>query len=58
MIQMKYLDKNGFDWSIEKGDWIGSFNKEEKSFIKNHLAKFSIPLIFIVILSVILLNWK
>ena len=54
---MKYLDKNGSEWSIEKGDWEGSFNKD-KGFVKNLFAKFSIPILLIVILSVILLNLK
>jgi hypothetical protein len=27
---MKYLDKNGSEWSIKKGDWKGTFNKNEK----------------------------
>ncbi len=58
MIQMKYLDKNGSEWSIEKGDWVGSFNKDERSFVKNHLVKLSILIPIIIILSVILLNWK
>ncbi|HSP87397.1 MAG TPA: hypothetical protein VLN45_04640 [Ignavibacteriaceae bacterium] len=56
MIQMKYLDKNGSEWSIENGDWVGSFNKDEKNLVKNHPVKFSIFLFLILTLSVILLN--
>lgn len=51
---MKYMDKNGSEWSIEKGDWVGSF--EKSSSLKKRLTKFSIPVLFIVILSVILLS--
>jgi len=53
---MKYFDKNGFEWSIEKGDWEGSFNKEEKSFVKDRLVKFSLPILLIIILCIILLK--
>jgi len=55
---MKYLDKNGLEWSIEKGDWPGSFSKKERHLIKNSLSKVYIPLILIAILSVILMNMK
>jgi hypothetical protein len=52
---MTYKDKNGSEWSIEKGDWIGSF---DKGFNKRFLTRLSIPLLLIVILSLILLSWK
>lgn len=55
---MKYFDKSGFEWSIEKGDWSGSFNKDEKSFVKNRIMKFSIPLFLIIILFIILIELK
>jgi len=52
---MTYKDKNGSNWSVEKGDWIGSF---DKGFNKKFLTRLSIPLLLIVILSLILLSWK
>jgi hypothetical protein len=59
MLSMKYFDKNGSEWSAEKGDWIGSFDRDEekKSFIKQ-ISKFSIPILLLLIISVLLLNWK
>ncbi len=58
MLPMKYFDKNGSQWSIDKGDWVGSFNKDEqKILVVFLLRKFSLPLLIILILSVILLNW-
>ena len=29
---MTYKDKNGSNWSVEKGDWIGSFDKGFNTF--------------------------
>jgi len=30
ILSMKYIDKNGSEWSVEKGDWVGSFERENK----------------------------
>ncbi len=54
-LNMKYLDKNGSEWSIDKGDWLGSFNKDNSK-KKKIIFKFSIPFLLIVILSLILLS--
>jgi hypothetical protein len=56
--EMKYLDKNGSEWSIEKGDWIGSFDRNKEKQIKSFITKLSIPLLLILILGAILFNWK
>jgi hypothetical protein len=53
---MKYIDKDGSEWSIEKGDWVGSFDRE--NILKTRIKKFSIPLLLIAVLSFILLSWK
>ncbi len=59
MLPMKYFDKNGSQWSIDKGDWLGSFNKgEQNKFAVYLLRKFSLPMIVILIISIILLNWN
>jgi hypothetical protein len=59
MLSMKYFDKNGLEWSIEKGDWVGSFdrNNNRKSLAKL-ISKFSISILILLIISVLLLNWK
>jgi hypothetical protein len=59
MLSMKYFDKNGSEWSVEKGDWIGSFDRSDngKSFAKL-ISKLSIPILILLIISVLLLNWK
>ena len=59
MLSMKYIDKNGSEWSVEKGDWIGSFERDEKKkSVKKLISRFSIPLLIILLISVLLLNWK
>jgi len=56
---MKYIDKNGSEWSVEKGDWVGSFEREnKKKLLIKLISKFSIPLLIILLISVLLLNWE
>ena len=57
MLPMKYFDKNGSEWSVEKGDWIGSFERDDrkKTYIKL-ISKFSIPILLLLIISALLLN--
>jgi len=59
ILSMKYIDKNGSEWSVEKGDWIGSFEREnKKKLLIKLISKFSIPLLIILLISVLLLNWE
>jgi hypothetical protein len=53
---MKYFDKDGNQWFIGKGDWVGSFDRVEKRHIKDLLIKLTIPIILIIVISAILLN--
>jgi len=59
ILSMKYIDKNGSEWSVEKGDWVGSFEREnKKKLLIKLISKFSIPLLIILLISVLLLNWE
>lgn len=52
---MTYTDKNGARWSIDKGDWIGSFEMKNR-INKQVIKRFSIPFLLIVLLGLILLT--
>jgi hypothetical protein len=51
MLSMKYYDKNGSEWSIKKGDWVGSFErKTEKKLISGSFRKVGIPVIILILI--------
>ena len=48
---MKYIDKNGEEWSINKGDWLGSYKRESKK-----PANYVFLVVVITIIALILLG--
>jgi hypothetical protein len=48
---MKYIDKNGKEWSLDKGDWTGSYKKESRK-----PASFIFPVVVVTIIAIILLG--
>ena len=51
MLSMKYIDKNGKEWSLDKGDWTGSYKRESKK-----ITNFIFPVVVITIVAIILLG--
>ena len=51
MLNMKYIDMNGEEWSIDKGDWKGSHKRGSKKH-----TNFILPIVVITIIAIILLG--
>ena len=51
LLNMKYIDKNGEEWSINKGDWVGSHKKES-----NKPTNYVYLVVVITIVALILLG--
>jgi hypothetical protein len=56
MLNMKYVDKNGEEWSIDKGDWVGSYERETKLSKSNFLTSFIFPVVIVTIVAILLIS--
>jgi len=56
MLKMKYVDKNGEEWSIDKGDWVGSLNRENNNLKNKFYTTLIYPVVIIAIIAILLIS--
>ena len=56
MLNMKYIDKNREEWSIDKGDWVGSHNRENNNLKNKFYTTLIYPVVIIAIIAILLIS--